>query len=85
MGHYMQTLNNLSYEKFKFHCSEFFELSKQEGISTEELYAGQKAISLMWLRRSKDWTELDLYQSEILLRLVSRGSMMYEINKKPSS
>lgn len=66
------TLGTTTYKQFKKLSSEYFKLTLDRLQMTEEqVENGRKTIGLLWLSRTDDWTEQEIDESIVILRLAA--------------
>ena len=66
------TLGTTTYNEFKELSSEYFKLTLDRlQMSEKQVKNGCKTIGLLWLSRTDDWTEEEIQESIIILRLAA--------------
>lgn len=77
----MPTFNNVTNNHFKQQASEFFQMTQdRSAVTFDQAVNGNRALALLWLGRTDDWTEQQIQESMIILDLASKREMEIAFN-----
>ena len=80
----MSTFNNVSFEKFKSSAKEFFDGTNCiDEIDVDQAVNGHKALGLLYFGKDKNWTEGNILEEGIIIRMATKRCIQVRIaNKK---
>ena len=77
----MDGMDNASYQDFKAATGEFFRITKRENITLASADDGYKCLGIIYLNRLDNWSDLDLYQAELILRMATKRVVEIEVRE----
>lgn len=67
------TFNNITYDYFYAQAGEYFKATQdRKAITHEQAISGNKALCLLYLGQTDDWTDVQLHQAVIILELATK-------------